>query len=63
MNLNFSKPIILKLKHKHNVSPLKLKSLYPKGLLEETREKHQTRPATLWFTRKQITEVIKNSVY
>ncbi len=52
MNLHFNKTIILKLKHKHKVMPSEVEECFynrNKGLLEDTREEHQTRPPTLWF--------------
>ena len=49
MGLNFSKGIVLKLLRKHSVTTTEVEECFVnrrKGLLEDTREQHQTNPPT-----------------
>lgn len=52
MNIKIGKGIALKLKLKHSVMLEEVEQCFlnrEKGLLEDTREQHMTRPPTLWF--------------
>jgi uncharacterized DUF497 family protein len=51
-NLHMSDQIAKKLANKHDVTFSEIKECFLnrcKGLLEDTREQHKTRPPTLWF--------------
>lgn len=52
MKIRISPNVAVKLANKHEVTPKEVRQCFEnrtRGLLEDTREQHQTVPATQWF--------------
>lgn len=52
LNLHINLAVIEKLTIKHGVTYVEIEECFynrTKGLLEDTREQHQTQPPTMWF--------------
>lgn len=66
LNINISETIIEKLIEKHSVTRSEIEECFynrTKGLLEDTREQHRTRPPSMWFIAKTDEERLLKVVF